>query len=211
MPSGPEKGPISKKRFQSCGSVKQPQELQLGMGLRMRKGSETPRSLHAFPKDVKMEEKSGPAPRPEPEPEPARNHKHPLRFNFTMGRHTATEKSTAESSSTASRRERAGGVVPVWSPWASAESDQFVGNENVGAASSSYFAKASSVSSDSKLETAISDWVRTSNPSTLCSWIVLFFSEVGSVTRLRIPTRKFKKIYILLLSSATPAKWAEFV
>lgn len=69
MPSGPEKGPISKKRFQSCGSVKQPQELQLGMGLRMRKGSETPRSLHAFPKDVKMEEKSGPAPRPDPKPE----------------------------------------------------------------------------------------------------------------------------------------------
>ncbi|OWM79950.1 hypothetical protein CDL15_Pgr006254 [Punica granatum] len=58
--------------------------------------------------------------------------------NFTMGIHSAAEDSTAESSSTTSRRERDGGVVPVWSPSASAYSDQFVGDENGIGASSSY-------------------------------------------------------------------------
>lgn len=47
------------------------------------------------------------------------------------------EDSTAESSSS-SRRERDGGVVPVWSPATSSYSEQFVGEENGIGASSSY-------------------------------------------------------------------------
>ncbi|GLT44879.1 hypothetical protein SLA2020_187530 [Shorea laevis] len=47
------------------------------------------------------------------------------------------EDSTAESSSS-SRRERDGGVVPVWSPSSSSYSEQFVGDENGVGASSSY-------------------------------------------------------------------------
>ncbi|GLU16185.1 hypothetical protein SLE2022_326300 [Rubroshorea leprosula] len=47
------------------------------------------------------------------------------------------EDSTAESSST-SRRERDGGVVPVWSPSSSSYSEQFIGDENGVGASSSY-------------------------------------------------------------------------
>ncbi|KAI4389444.1 hypothetical protein MLD38_001672 [Melastoma candidum] len=51
------------------------------------------------------------------------------RNNFIMGLLYDAEDSTAESSST-SRRERNGGVVPVWSPSASSFSDQFVTEEN---------------------------------------------------------------------------------
>ncbi|KAK4276820.1 hypothetical protein QN277_014926 [Acacia crassicarpa] len=47
------------------------------------------------------------------------------------------EDSTAESSSS-SRRERNGGVVPVWPPLASSYSEQIVGDENGRGASSSY-------------------------------------------------------------------------
>lgn len=50
-------------------------------------------------------------------------------YNFSPGLHNDAEDSTAESSS-ASRRERDGGVVPVWSPSASSFSDQIVGDEN---------------------------------------------------------------------------------
>lgn len=49
----------------------------------------------------------------------------------------AAEDSTAESSSS-TRRERDGGVVPVWSPPASNFSEQFVDDENGIGASSSY-------------------------------------------------------------------------
>ncbi|KAK4804525.1 hypothetical protein SAY86_004342 [Trapa natans] len=59
-------------------------------------------------------------------------------YNFTMGIHNTAEESTAESSSTTGRRERSGGVVPVWSPAHSAYSDQFVGEDNGIAASPSY-------------------------------------------------------------------------
>lgn len=62
----------------------------------------------------------------------------PPRHNFTMEIDGAAEDSTAESSSATSRRERDGGVVPVWSPPTSAFSDQFVGDENGVGASSSY-------------------------------------------------------------------------
>ncbi|KAL5779711.1 hypothetical protein ACOSQ2_010448 [Xanthoceras sorbifolium] len=56
-------------------------------------------------------------------------------LNVTIGLANA-EDSTAESSST-SRRERDGGVVPVWSPPASSYSEQLVGDEN-GIGTSSY-------------------------------------------------------------------------
>ncbi|KAK3013830.1 hypothetical protein RJ639_009476 [Escallonia herrerae] len=49
-------------------------------------------------------------------------------FTFTLGLRNA-EDSTAESSSS-SRRERDGGVVPVWSPSTSSYSEQFVGEES---------------------------------------------------------------------------------
>ncbi|CAA3002348.1 cryptochrome-1 isoform X1 [Olea europaea subsp. europaea] len=49
-------------------------------------------------------------------------------FNFAMGQRDS-EDSTAESSS-GSRREREGGVVPVWSPSSSNYSDQFAGEDN---------------------------------------------------------------------------------
>ncbi|KAA8528280.1 hypothetical protein F0562_035635 [Nyssa sinensis] len=57
-------------------------------------------------------------------------------FNITIGLHNA-EDSTAESSST-SRRERDGGLVPVWSPSTSSYSEQAVGEENGIGTSSSY-------------------------------------------------------------------------
>lgn len=57
-------------------------------------------------------------------------------FDITIGLANA-EDSTAESSST-SRRERDGGVVPVWSPPTSSYSEQLVGEENGIATSSSY-------------------------------------------------------------------------
>lgn len=57
-------------------------------------------------------------------------------FNITVGLGIA-EDSTAESSST-SRRERDGGVVPVWSPPTSSYSEQLVGDENGIGTSSSY-------------------------------------------------------------------------
>ncbi|GFZ10056.1 cryptochrome 1 [Actinidia rufa] len=58
-------------------------------------------------------------------------------FNMTIGLRNA-EDSTAESSSTSTRRERDGGVVPVWSPSTSSYSEQFVGEDNGIATSSSY-------------------------------------------------------------------------
>ncbi|KAI3465156.1 hypothetical protein Pfo_021819 [Paulownia fortunei] len=57
-------------------------------------------------------------------------------FNFARGR-TNSEDSTAEASSS-SRRERDGGVVPVWSPSSSSYSDQFGGEDNGIGTSSSY-------------------------------------------------------------------------
>lgn len=52
------------------------------------------------------------------------------RFNIAIGLRDA-EDSTAESSSSSIRRERDGGVVPVWSPpSASSYSEQYVGEEN---------------------------------------------------------------------------------
>lgn len=52
------------------------------------------------------------------------------RFNIAIGLRDA-EDSTAESSSSSSiRRERDGGVVPVWSPSTSSYSEQYVGEEN---------------------------------------------------------------------------------
>ncbi|GAB4861222.1 Cryptochrome-1 [Ancistrocladus abbreviatus] len=50
-------------------------------------------------------------------------------FNLTFGLRNA-EESTAESSSSGSRGERSGGVVPVWSPSNAAFSEQFVSEEN---------------------------------------------------------------------------------
>ncbi|XP_044478457.1 cryptochrome-1-like isoform X2 [Mangifera indica] len=61
----------------------------------------------------------------------------PLRqFNIAVGMRNA-EDSTAESSST-SRRERDGGVVPVWAPPSSSFSEQLVGDENGIGTGSSY-------------------------------------------------------------------------
>ncbi|KAL8128251.1 cryptochrome-1-like [Apium graveolens] len=50
-------------------------------------------------------------------------------FNIAMALRDA-EDSTADSSSSTIRRERDGGVVPVWSPPASSYSEQYVGEEN---------------------------------------------------------------------------------
>uniref|UniRef100_A0A5B7BWM0 Putative cryptochrome 1.2 n=1 Tax=Davidia involucrata TaxID=16924 RepID=A0A5B7BWM0_DAVIN len=58
-------------------------------------------------------------------------------FNITIGLHNA-EDSTAESTSSSSRRERDGSVVPVWSPSTSSYSEQSVGEENGIGTSSSY-------------------------------------------------------------------------
>ena len=69
-------------------------------------------------------------------PQTARNNNTFPQFNFPIGVGNA-EDSTAESSSS-SRRERDGGVVPVWSPPASSYSEQFIGDENGIGASSSY-------------------------------------------------------------------------
>ena len=57
-------------------------------------------------------------------------------FNIMIGLNNA-EDSTAESSIT-SRRERDGGVVPVWSPSTSGYAEQFVSEENGIGTSSSY-------------------------------------------------------------------------
>jgi cryptochrome 1 len=61
----------------------------------------------------------------------------PPQFNTPIVLRDAAEDSTAESSS-GIRRERDGGVVPVWSPSTSSYSDQFVGDENGIGTSSSY-------------------------------------------------------------------------
>ncbi|XP_042006416.1 cryptochrome-1-like [Salvia splendens] len=60
-------------------------------------------------------------------------------FNFARVRRNS-EDSTAESSST-TRRERDGGVVPVWSPSNSTYSDQYRGEDNGIGTSSSYLAR----------------------------------------------------------------------
>ncbi|PPD80397.1 hypothetical protein GOBAR_DD22671 [Gossypium barbadense] len=65
-------------------------------------------------------------------PETARS----LQLNFPIGLRNA-EDSTAESSSS-SRRERDGGVVPVWSPPSSSYPEQFIGEESGIGASSSF-------------------------------------------------------------------------
>ncbi|PIA55187.1 hypothetical protein AQUCO_00800130v1 [Aquilegia coerulea] len=57
-------------------------------------------------------------------------------FNINLGLQNAHE-STAESSSSG-RRERDGGVVPVWSPSTSSYSEQYVGEDNGIGSSSSY-------------------------------------------------------------------------
>ncbi|KAK6116140.1 hypothetical protein DH2020_008409 [Rehmannia glutinosa] len=57
--------------------------------------------------------------------------------DFSRARRNS-EDSTAESSSTSSRRERDGGLVPVWSPSSSAYSDQFPAEDNGIGTSSSY-------------------------------------------------------------------------
>ncbi|KAG4200647.1 hypothetical protein ERO13_A05G226100v2 [Gossypium hirsutum] len=67
----------------------------------------------------------------------ARNNNTFRQFNLPMGLGNA-EDSTADSSTSSSRRERDGGVVPVWSPPASSYSEQFIGDENGIATSSSY-------------------------------------------------------------------------
>lgn len=61
----------------------------------------------------------------------------PQQFNTATVLQLAAEDSTSESSST-TRREREGGVVPVWSPSASSYSEQFVSDDNGIGASSSY-------------------------------------------------------------------------
>ncbi|KAF8406018.1 hypothetical protein HHK36_008098 [Tetracentron sinense] len=65
-----------------------------------------------------------------------RNSDTPTQFNITLRLQNA-EDSTAESSSS-SRREREGGVVPVWSATASSHSEQFVGEENGLGSTSAY-------------------------------------------------------------------------
>ncbi|KAF8404602.1 hypothetical protein HHK36_009489 [Tetracentron sinense] len=65
-----------------------------------------------------------------------RNNNTPMRLHITLGLQNA-EDSTAESSSS-SRRERDGCVVPVWSPSASSYSEQFVGEENGLGSNSAY-------------------------------------------------------------------------
>ncbi|WRX30078.1 Cryptochrome/DNA photolyase [Theobroma cacao] len=70
-------------------------------------------------------------------PQTVRNSNTFLQFNIPTGVGNA-EDSTAESSSSSGRRERDGGVVPVWSPPASSYSEQFIGDENGIGASSSY-------------------------------------------------------------------------
>ncbi|KAF2299694.1 hypothetical protein GH714_002520 [Hevea brasiliensis] len=68
------------------------------------------------------------------------------------------EDSTAESSSSSSRRERDGGVVPVWSPPTASYSEQFAGDES-GIGTSSYLQRHPQ-SPDNELEAALSDWLR---------------------------------------------------
>ena len=60
-----------------------------------------------------------------------------LHHNTTVRLRNAAEDSTAESSSS-TRRERDGGVVPVWSPPSSSYPEPFVDDENGIGASSSY-------------------------------------------------------------------------
>ncbi|WCJ44458.1 cryptochrome 1 [Euphorbia peplus] len=59
-----------------------------------------------------------------------------MHFNLTGGP-AHTEDSTAESSSSGSRRERDGGIVPVWSPPSASYSEQYGGDDN-GMGASSY-------------------------------------------------------------------------
>ncbi|EYU36499.1 hypothetical protein MIMGU_mgv1a002293mg [Erythranthe guttata] len=64
----------------------------------------------------------------------------PQQYNFSRGGRRNSEDSTAESTNSG-RRERDGGVVPVWSPSSSAYSDQFPvddNNNNNNGTSSSY-------------------------------------------------------------------------
>ncbi|KAF8400138.1 hypothetical protein HHK36_013434 [Tetracentron sinense] len=75
------------------------------------------------------------------------------------------EDSTAESSSS-SRRERDGGIVPVWSPSASSHSEQFMGEENGLGRSSSYFQRHSHSQSHQ-----LTNWRRLSQTGTR-SWEV---------------------------------------
>ena len=58
-------------------------------------------------------------------------------YNTTMDLRNVADDSAVESSS-GTRRERDGGLVPVWSPPASSYSEQFVGDENGITSSSSY-------------------------------------------------------------------------
>ncbi|KAH7524391.1 cryptochrome-1 [Ziziphus jujuba] len=64
-------------------------------------------------------------------------HRNTLPHHNTPGLQHAVEDSTAESSSS-TRREWDGGIVPVWSPSPSSYSEQFVGDENGIGTSSSY-------------------------------------------------------------------------
>jgi len=66
-----------------------------------------------------------------------------VQYNTTMELRNVAEDSAVESSS-GTRRERDGGSVPVWSPPASSDSEQFVGDEN--GITNLILAKASSVS-----------------------------------------------------------------
>lgn len=66
-----------------------------------------------------------------------------VQYNTTMELRNVAEDSAVESSS-GTRRERDGGSVPVWSPPASSDSEQFVGDEN--GITNLFLAKASSVS-----------------------------------------------------------------
>lgn len=66
-----------------------------------------------------------------------RNNNNPPQFNFPLGRRNS-EDSTAESS-IGGRRERDGGVVPVWSPSTSNFTDPFVSEDNNGLGSSSSY------------------------------------------------------------------------
>lgn len=60
------------------------------------------------------------------------------RYNAPTELRLAVEDSAAESSSTTTRRERDGGVVPVWSPSPSSYSEQFASEDSGIGASSSY-------------------------------------------------------------------------
>ncbi|XWS14992.1 hypothetical protein CRYUN_Cryun35bG0056200 [Craigia yunnanensis] len=116
-------------------------------------GYSTESAPFAFPQDIQMEENLEPARNNAPAAirryedqmvssmtsslVRAHNNNTFPQFNFPIGVGTA-EDSTAESSSSSIRRERDGGVVPVWYPPASSYSEQFIGDENGIGASLSY-------------------------------------------------------------------------